>query len=170
MLRALLLSAGLACAGNACTCTLIDCSNAAYVDIGREGAWQDGSYTLEVSLDDEQRRCDFVVPDDLPAKDRSVSLDCGDGIDAQLGHPSKCTSTSSNDGNSGSGSCTPIPDEHEISLELRGNPKTVSITLSRDGAVILSDSRAPKYERDYPNGSDCDEGCRQAGYELSFED
>lgn len=167
------MSGGLAFAGNAClgqTCTLIGCSNAAYIDIGREGAWHDGSYALELSFDDEQRSCAFVVPDDLPSGGRLLPLDCGDGVDALLRQRSKCTSTSSNNGNDGSGSCSPIPDEYEISLELMGNPKTVGIMLSRDGDVILSDSRAPKYERDYPNGSDCDEGCTQAGYQLSFED
>lgn len=173
VVRALLSIGGLAFAGNACigqTCTLIDCSNAAHIEVRREGPWQDGSYTLELSFDDEQRRCDFVVPDDLPSAGSLASLDCGDGVDALLGQRRKCTSTSSTDGNSGSGSCTPIPDEYEVSLALTGNPKTVNVALSRDGAIILSDSRAPKYERDYPNGSDCDEGCTQAGYALTFED
>ena len=101
MIRALLLSVGLAFAGNAClgqVCTSEGCSNAAYIDIKREGAWQDGSYTLEPSLDDDQRSCAFVVPDDLPAKGHGFSLDCGDGIDVQLRQRSKCTSTTSNDG------------------------------------------------------------------------
>ena len=168
--RAFLVSGGLAFAGNACigqVCTLIGCSNAAYIDIGRTDAWPDGAYSLELSMDDEQRSCDFVVPDDLG---RFVTLDCGEGVTAQLEQRTKCTSTTSSDGNSSSGSCTPIPDEYEISLELIGNPKTISVTLSRDGSTVLSDSRKPKYERDYPNGSDCDEGCSQASYKLSFED
>ena len=175
-LRALILGGGLALAGNACVCTLEDCSNAAYVDIVHDGAWQDGSYTLELSLDGEERSCDFVLPDDLPATGHLAALDCGDDgdggedVSALLGRRTKCTSTSSADGNSSSGSCTPIPDEYEISLELAANPKSVSITLTRDGATVLSDSRAPKYGRIYPNGSDCDEGCAQASYELSFED
>lgn len=172
-IRALLLSSGLAFAGNACigqVCTLIDCSNAAYIDIGRAGAWQDGSYALDISMEDEQRSCNFAVPDDLPAAGLLAMLDCGEGVFALLGQRQNCTSTTSNDGNSASGSCTPIPDEYELTLELTGNPKTISITLARDGTTLLSDSRTPKYERDYPNGPDCDEGCSQASYPLSFED
>ncbi len=173
VIRTLLLSGGLAFAASACigqTCTLIGCSSAAYVNIGRAGAWQAGSYALDLSMDDEQRHCDFAVPDDLPPAGLLVPLDCGAGVSALLGQRSKCTSTTSSDGNSSSGSCTPIPDEYELTLELMGNPKTVSITLSRDGSTVLSDSRKPKYERDYPNGPDCDQGCSQASYQLTFED
>jgi hypothetical protein len=53
---------------------------------------------------------------------------------------------------------------------LDGNPKTIKVTLTRDERTLLSDTRSPKYERSYPNGSDCDEGCSQGGYELTFED
>jgi hypothetical protein len=173
LLRGLLLSCGLVFAGSACvgkSCTLIGCSNSANIDIGRDGAWQDGAYTLELSLDGEGRRCSFIVPDDLPPYGRGAGLDCGEGVDATIWQRSTCSSTVSRDGNSGSGACTPIPNEYEIALELSGNPKTIAITLARDGTALLSDSRAPKYERDYPNGPDCDEGCTQGGYALSFED
>jgi hypothetical protein len=82
----------------------------------------------------------------------------------------ECTSTTSKDGHSGSGSCTLIADEYELTLELPENPKTVSIQLARYGATLLSDTREPRYERYYPNGAHCGEGCTSAGYDLSFED
>jgi hypothetical protein len=101
---------------------------------------------------------------------RGARLACGEGVDATISPRSTCSSTVSQDGNSGSGSCTPIPNEYEIALEVSGNPKTIAITLARDGTALLSDSRKPKYERWYPNGPDCDEGCTQGGYALRFED
>jgi len=172
-LRVLCLGAGLAFAGNAClgqTCTLVGCSDGAYIDVGREGAWREGSYTLEFSIDGEPHSCDFVVPDALPSRGQATLLDCGEGSEVELWQSLTCTSVVSHDGNSGSGSCTPIADEYQLSLELQGNPKTVSISLSRDGQPLLSDSRDPKYEPSYPNGPDCGEGCRQGGYDLIFED
>ena len=172
--RAFLVSAGLGLAVSAClgqTCTLIACSNAVYVNLTRDGAWPDGAYTLELSFDEELRACEFSVPADLPPGGRLAALDCGaEGVEALLRQRSTCTSTVSNDGNSGSGSCTPIPDQYELSLEIIGNPTSVGVTLSRDGKILLDDTRKPKYEHDYPNGSDCDEGCTQAGYSLKFED
>jgi len=144
---------------------MIGCSNAIYIDIVHDGVWQEGSYTLELSFDGQERSCDFVVPDDLPTEGRLASLDCGDGVRALL--EPRCTLMV---GNSGSGACTPIPDEYGLFLELQGNPKSSSVGLTRDGATILSDSRAPKYERKYPNGPDCDDGCSQGGYALTFED
>lgn len=173
--RALLAAVGLLLAGNACiggVCTLEDCSNAAWVQIGRDGAWQEGTYTLEISLEDQEPLITtFVVPDDLPPETQSRLVDFGDDrVRATFSQRRECTSTGSQDGNSDSGTCTPIPDAYELELELVGNPKTVGVTLTRDEQTLLSDTRSPKYERDYPNGSNCDEGCSAASYELTFED
>jgi hypothetical protein len=173
--RLLLTALGLVLAGNACiggVCTLEGCDSAAYVEIRREGAWWEGTYTLELVVDDaEPRSATFVVPDDLPEGGWSKGIAFGDDqVRASLSQRSMCSSTHSPDGNSGSGSCTPIPDEYDVSLELAGNPKTIGITLTRDDQTLLADERSPKYERNYPNGSDCDEGCSQGSYELTFED
>jgi hypothetical protein len=62
------LSAGLAVGSHACigqSCSLIGCSDSANVEIERDGAWQEGEYTLELALDGEPRSCSFAVPDDL---------------------------------------------------------------------------------------------------------
>lgn len=173
--RVLLAGLGLALVGNACigqVCTLVGCSNAALVQIERDGAWQEGAYTLELVMDDDEARsATFVLPDDLPAQGWTSSIDFGDdGVYATLQQTQTCTSMVSKDGNSGSGTCTPIPDAYELGLEIEGNPKTIKVTLKRDERTLLSDTRSPKYERSYPNGSDCDDGCSQGSYELTFED
>lgn len=124
------LCGGLAVVNHACigqSCTLIGCSDSANVEIERAGAWQEGEYTLELALDGEQHSCSFVVPDDLPADGAGAPLDCGEGVDAVVWQRSMCSSIVSQDGNSGSGVCTPIPGEHQIALELNGNPKTIEI-------------------------------------------
>ena len=107
LLAALVLTLAGMCIG--CVCTLKDCPNAALVQLGREGAWRDGTYTLELVLDDDETRsATFVVPDDLPSEGRSGHIDFGDDrVYASLWQRRECASTKSKDGNSGSGTCTP---------------------------------------------------------------
>jgi hypothetical protein len=140
------------------------------LNVTREQAWTDGTYELELTRDEVTTTCSFVLPDNLPKSGRSTSIDCGSDARVNLEQVATCTTMTSKDGNSGSGSCVPVPDRYQLSLDLAGNPRKVTLALARDGDVVLSDSRAPHYSRFYPNGSDCDEGCSQGSYDLTFED
>lgn len=166
----LLLSAGAqsACLGQ--SCTLVGCENQLLVRVTPEQAWKEGTYELQLTRDDLTTNCSFALPDDLPGQGRVKPLDCGSDAAVDVQQLLTCTSMTSKDGNSGSGSCVPVPDRYQLTLELAGNPRQVTLTLARDGEAVLDDSRAPHYSRAYPNGSECDDGCTQGGFDLTFED
>jgi len=150
-------------------CTDIGCAGGVFVNLSPAGGvWQDGEYSLEIALDEREETCAFRIPDDLPASGSVSSLSCGQRISAQLVQRSTCEET--RDRNSISQSCTPIPNQYELSLSAYTEPTTISLELARDGIVILNDSRTLAYQQSQPNGPGCGPVCRQAQLELSLDD
>jgi hypothetical protein len=149
-------------------CTLIGCSDQLSVRLKTEDSWPDGQYTLDLRVEDSVERCVFTAPDDLPQNGALTQLACGTRVQAMIWPRTTCVTANHPDG-SASNSCQPIPGQFEISLQVAGNPKRFGVELWRDDQSLASDTRQPQYERTYPNGPDCGEGCSQTGYELSFE-
>ena len=72
-------------------------------------------------------------------------------------------------GNSVSQRCDPIPGQFIEGCALQGTPTNVRIVQMVDGVVLLDESIAPTYKVVYPNGPDCDPGCKQASASLTLQ-
>lgn len=163
-------AAALALNGSACDagveCTEIGCVDGVLFDLlPADGTWADGAYTLTVTFDGIEHRCEFQLPDALPRSGSISSLDCGD-LTAEIAPRVTCTET--RNGGSVSQSCTPIPDQYDLLLSAYATPAESSITLARDGETILSDARTLDYDESRPNGEECEPACRQAHVELDL--
>lgn len=146
-------------------CTDIGCSSGVSVLLAPDsGVWQFGDYQLEIRRDGATSSCGFVAPGDLPRDGALQSLDCGRQISADIWPRTSCTTT--RHGDAVSQSCSPIENQYDLHLRIEGTPKNLSIQLTRDGEVIVNDSRAPKYGETSPNGPECGPTCRQASVEL----
>jgi hypothetical protein len=138
-------------------CTDIGCASGVMFDIlPEDGAWQPGAYALAVTLDDAAYDCEFQLPDDLPAT-IARSIECGE-LTVTLAQRMACTGGD----NGASPTCTPLPDQYDLLLSAYGTPAESTLTLSRDGEEILSDTRTLDYEQTFPNGDGCEPGCSQA--------
>jgi hypothetical protein len=144
-------------------CTEIGCSSGVELRVAPEGnVWQRGSYSVQVSLDGDTSTCDFSIPEDLPERGSVTSLECG-----MLQQLAACTEVRQGDGVSHS--CEPIPDQYELTLDAFAEPANLSLTLRRDGNVLLSHEETLSYRDTFPNGPECGSRCRRASLDLSFD-
>jgi hypothetical protein len=132
----------IALAGAGCehSCTDIGCGSGVSATLTREsGSWEEGEYTLDLAIDGRDEQCVLQLPDDAG---RSAS--CGGGVRVEL-----ATTT--------------------MRVLVADAPKALSITLSRDGGELLSDSPTLTYGESEPNGPDCGV-CRSAHVDLTVAD
>jgi hypothetical protein len=161
-----LLLGAAACDDLAHECTLIGCADGVMFDIlPEDGQWQAGSYALAVTLDDTEYACDFQLPEDLPARGSTSSIECG-RLTVTIAQRVTCTETST--GDSVSHACTPLPEQYDLLLSTYDTPSESTLILARDGEELLSDARELDYEVTFPNGEDCGGGCRQTRVVLEL--
>ncbi len=128
-------------------CTLLACRTEAVVDI-RRADLETPNYEVLVEFDNIKQRC--VLP-----KSEDVSpevANCGDVV--RLVHrPVPCKPSQDER------SCvlTPKVEEH---LAIFATPETITVTLFQDGKVIGTGTMHPIYASRFPNGKECDEGCK----------
>jgi len=136
-------------------CTDIGCASGVFVKAEPEsGLWQAGEYMLSVTHDGVTDECGFSLPSELPTANVTTLLDCGELVHATLYASGGCTQ-----------SCS-LADAFQLNVTLNGTPTSFELELSRDGEVVLSDSRDVDYHDVYPNGPDCGGGCKQSHYDL----
>lgn len=158
-LSSLLLLAGAACDGLGQECTEIGCADGVLFDVlPEDGLWEEGAYALVVRLDDVTYTCEFSVPADLPTAGLLNSIPCG-GLNVELAQRTTCSEV--REGTQSSQGCEPIPDQYDLLISSYGTPAESRITLERDGDPVLNDERTLDYEETFPNGEDCDPGCKQ---------
>ncbi|HEX2880085.1 MAG TPA: hypothetical protein VHO25_11200 [Polyangiaceae bacterium] len=150
------------------SCTELGCSDNVSVRVTpRDQAWQEGEYQLALTLDDLTGTCNFTLPDDLPPRGSSSSIPCLDEVEIGIQQLAECTT--GDEGGNISQSCQPIPDRHELTISAYAKPTQLSLTLSRDGAQLINESRTLSYITSRPNGPDCEPECDQAQVDLTFE-
>lgn len=155
----LLLLAGAACDGLGQECTEIGCTDGVMFDVlPEDGHWEDGEYTLEVRLDDATYTCEFSLPEAFPTAGLLTSIPCG-GLTVELAQRRTCSEVRG--GTSSSQGCEALPDQYDLLLSSYGTPAESRITLERDDEPVLSDERTLDYDETFPNGEDCDPGCKQ---------
>jgi hypothetical protein len=151
------------------SCTLVGCGNAATITLRTaNGAWTAGTYTIELSVDGTPGTCTLSIPDP-PASAQGTCSSARNVFGLfplSLFQESKCVTVTQ--GSATGESCTPIPGQFHLSLELSGTPVQVGLTVSRDGSQLASQTVAMQYQTVRPNGPDCEPTCHQALADLSL--
>jgi len=147
------------------TCTDVGCSDGVSFTVRPQGShWDEGAYSLAVAFEGADYGCTFTVPDALPSAGSWQPLDCTPALQAYLTPEVKCEEHKS--GDSVSQVCTPIPDQYYLQVSKDGTPATLVVTLQRDGAPLLDDTRTLAYGSVQPNGPECAPSCRQAAVDF----
>ena len=58
--------------------------------------------------------------------------------------------------------CDPIPDRVREDLTVAGTPAHVTVTQWAGNTMVFQQTATPAYQINYPNGPECNPGCRQA--------
>lgn len=160
--------AGLVLNGAACelghSCTDIGCGNGVAMVVHPEShTWREGTYTVEIALDDDLRSCRFSVPEDLPATGATSSFECG-----LLEQLAECNEV--RNGDAVSQSCELVPGAYRLVLNTYGEPANLGVSVARDGDTLLSHEQTLRYTESRPNGPECGPVCRWASVELTFDE
>jgi hypothetical protein len=136
------------CGLTAHACTEIGCADGLDVDFQTaSGTWPAGSYQIDLTADGATITCTTTLP-----------------FASATNPAGSCTSADVIMGLSGS--AQPAA-QHAISgLHFNTTPKSVKVTISRDGAMVASGDFTPAYETSMPNGPDCEPTCTNAGATL----
>lgn len=139
-------------------CTEIGCTDGVHVGV-LLAELVDGEYTLQVTLDGDAYECTLLVPDGLPAQGMGHALNCSQELQQALViSRSSCQ-----------GSDCPPNGPVELSFTPVGFPESIALRLERDGELVAEDQAGIEYSQIYPNGPECDGGCRAAGVEFIFD-
>jgi hypothetical protein len=127
-------------------CTEIGCADGLTISLKKaSGSWEPGMYSVEIDADGKKIACTTQIP-------------------LSGASPSSCDDAAVLLGTSGSA----LPaSEHGLSdLIFHSAPKQVSVTVSRDGAMLATKDFTPTYQKSQPNGPDCEPICNQASDSL----
>jgi hypothetical protein len=135
--------------GTACgighSCTDIGCGSGVLATLTpQSGTWQEGQYTLDLTIDGRKQECTWRIPSDSPTGYAS----CGAGVRVEL---------------------TSNVDDFALRVLVGSTPKALGLSLSRDGTVILAESPTLTYQESHPNGPDCGV-CRSTTVDLTVVD
>ena len=143
---------------NGHACTDIGCTDGVHVSV-LTGPLEDGDYTLRVTLDGAAYECTLSAPGDVPAPGSGHALSCSPELGSALViSRSSCDDTA----------CPPTG-PLEWSFLPEGFPETVAVKLERGGETLAEAERSIEYHQIYPNGPDCDPGCKTSGVEFLFD-
>ena len=122
-------------------CTEIGCVNGYQITLSSASPWKAGKYTVEVVSDGVTTTCTAT----LPLTSTSTAECTGAGVQIGL-----------------SGSMLPAEQQSLSDILLASTPRAVKITVSRDGAQLVTKDFTPKYKTSQPNGPDCEPTCTSA--------
>ena len=125
-------------------CTEIGCSDGLTIELNaREGAFTPGTYTV-AAVSDVDEACSFTI---------GGADDCAEGAG--------CVTESSCE----AGFVLETGDDQVVFL--LGSPDSLTLTVDRDGEILLEETFAPEYVETQPNGKNCPPTCRNAS--AAFE-
>jgi hypothetical protein len=129
-------------------CTEIGCSNGLSLSFTKATTpWEPGMYQVDIDADGKKITCTTKLP--LTASDPA---------------PSSCTDANVLLGVSGS--ALPAAQQSLSELQFNTAPAHVTVTVTRDGAVIGTKDLTPTYKKSQPNGPDCEPTCNSASDTL----
>lgn len=155
-------------------CTQIGCMDSLFVELkSPNAAWAQGSYQLALTMDGKDITCGFALPKDLPQAGHVGEIVCTQRSDADkdfvrlmINQEMVCTEQVTEQ--AVSSTCEPVPERYALQLHIPETPKTLSLSLTRDGQALLSRTYEPAYQESRPNGPQCEPLCRQARIEESL--
>ena len=139
-----------------------------------DDVWPDGVYALDVAFDDDAYSCAFTVPDaidaatDLDAYTFPVhcSPDFSDGFIFGAFLDAVMASITHRDGSSKRETWTQIPGFYYLTVRTRKLAQSFSVTVTLDAEPYFDASEPLYYEKNQPNGADCEPTCHNAQTEL----
>jgi len=125
-----------------------------------------GMHRLEVVADGTTLSCTFPVPVEPLPGGGWPGPECSPGLILFVGPAVTCT-TFETDTAKGQ-RCDPIPDRISERFSIAQTPTQVAVTQWAGDTMIFQQTATPTYHVSYPNGPDCDPGCRQASAAWSI--
>jgi hypothetical protein len=128
------------------SCTLIGCDGGLRIDFTRS-AWPAGNYSVFVVMDaNQQALCQVKLP--MSPTESAGICNAEDVLLAT------------------SGQMLPANQQSILGVRINGVPKTVNVTIKRDGQTELAADVTPTYVTSQPNGPGCEPTCTQATAQL----
>jgi hypothetical protein len=134
------------CSDSPQACTEIGCTDGLTISFEKTSAtWEPGMYSVDIDADGKKITCTTQIP-------------------LVGSSPSSCNDASVLLGVSGSA----LPEaQHALSdLIFKNTPAKVTVTMSRDGAMVITKDFAPTYKKSQPNGPGCEPICNNASDSL----
>jgi hypothetical protein len=150
--------------GGVHTCPEIGCQDQFTATVhDANGALPTGMHALTVTAGGAVLRCVFTVP--LPTRPGggTAGLDCPAGLQVQVIPKITCVTTSTPSAKTQS--CMPVAGELDELITVMGNPASLHVTQTVDGATYLDQTVTPTYTTSRPNGPGCEPLCSQASAE-----
>jgi hypothetical protein len=136
------------CSAPSHACTEIGCVNGLTLSFQKASStWEPGMYSIVIDADGKKITCTTKLP--LSATDPA---------------PSSCTDASVQLGVSGS--ALPAAQHGLVGLDFTSTPAKVTVTVTRDNAMIGTKDFSPTYKKSQPNGPDCEPVCNNASDTL----
>jgi hypothetical protein len=149
----LLVPASLAChAFEQKACTTRGCQDQASITVRRPD-WNPPPFAVELDLDGRRVTCPAPMA-------RSAGGIACDDPSVRVAHRELSDCTESRSGTNVSLTCVPNGKLEQV-ITIVGTPKRIVATLTADGAVAGQRNFDMTYTAVYPNGPDCDPGCKQ---------
>jgi hypothetical protein len=130
-------------------CTAIGCSNGATITI-HNADFSTPPLAVTLEIDGQTRAC--------PAPARGQSANCGP--DVAITHRERADCKEMRTATAVSVSCTPNGTFEQV-VAIQGTPARVAVALRQDLNEVGQRTFDLSYETVYPNGPDCDPGCKQ---------
>jgi len=150
-------------------CMDIGCTDALALSLRiADGTWDEGQYELVIDGDFSPgpTTCRFRVPDDIPAARSATEIDCSGSLSFSLGQDEDCTNPLMKPANQEP--CVPLPGQFVVSGGIEAAPKTLTLSLTRDGSSIVSRTVRPTYKQNRPAGPGCGSVCEQAHESITL--
>ena len=129
-------------------CNEMGCADGLVISLSPDAGWAPGQYRFTIVTDGETTVCEGALP--LPPCEQPAL---------------RCTGSAAIIGESG---CAIDPAAHGFSdIQISSKPKSVTLTIERDGQPIANQTLTPTYQRSQPNGPGCPPVCDNAHAQVA---
>lgn len=130
-------------------CTEIGCLDGLTISTSLDYVWKPGKYNFDFLIDGRAVKCTGALPL-KPCETHSITCS-EEGVMITE-----------------SGCALPADAQGFGDIMLGSGPRTIKLTITRDGESIAAGNWAPKYQTSQPNGPACGPVCRQATVKLDL--
>ena len=153
------------CSSAPLECTLVSCQDQVSIRLKTAGrTWPNGAYTFSLRTDSIDTTCSFRLPDDSAMRRGSgIAVTCTPHLSFRI-ELKACTLACD------AGPCVLGCDPAgplDVEALVRDTPRSVHLSLERDGQPLVVQDVKPAYEDFFPNGRACGGECRQASVDVA---